>query len=197
MEKQALFVKLIDNQGIVQEKTGYAIEGIGIFDDETNDVSLWIGGIDKDGMIYCCVVDENNNMQNREGIGFHCKVATKHRGHVGFMVIDEERYNDALKRKLIRDFEVFKLHEIEFQFQLEAFLYYVTKVIGLGLAFHPDTPFEEYGILSKAEWLYLDAQLQLCDDYCDTNDVDIYDVTGEIVRDLEIELGIGVDKDEK
>lgn len=63
-EEKILLSKLITNEGKIINKKGYAIEGIGIFDNEGNE---YIGGYTYRGELYASNVDEYNYVLNFNG----------------------------------------------------------------------------------------------------------------------------------
>ena len=56
--------KLINNDGVLLNKEGYAIEGSGIFDEDGKE---YIAGIDKNGELYVSNVDEHNYVLDFQG----------------------------------------------------------------------------------------------------------------------------------
>jgi hypothetical protein len=60
-EEKILLSKLITNEGKIINKKGYAIEGIGIFDNEGNE---YIAGYTSKQELYASNVDENNFVLN-------------------------------------------------------------------------------------------------------------------------------------
>lgn len=56
--------KLIENDGTIVERYGYAEEGVGIFDDDGNP---YPAGMDADGNVYACGVDSDNTVVNFNG----------------------------------------------------------------------------------------------------------------------------------
>lgn len=63
-EDRAILVKLINNEGEILDKEGYAVEGGGIFDEEGEE---YIAGYDERGEMYASVVDSDDTVLNLEG----------------------------------------------------------------------------------------------------------------------------------
>ncbi len=70
------------------------------------------------------------------------------------------------------------------------------------LAFHPDDPFDDYvnietknKVFSKEDSVVLDQAMEDCFTYCEENDLDIYDICGEVQRAEFIKRGI-IDEDD-
>lgn len=70
-DSKIMLKNLLDNKGKIINKKGYAIEGIGIFDNEGKE---YIAGYDKYKVLYASNVDENNYVLDFEGNRINLKI---------------------------------------------------------------------------------------------------------------------------
>lgn len=75
--EEVRMVKLIDNNGVVVDKPGKAIEGWGIFDDEGNEYMAGVS--DEDNTIYVSVATTDGTLNN-EGDEFDIIVGSQYDG---------------------------------------------------------------------------------------------------------------------